>query len=450
MSHACLHVSGASAGHEEEEEPQPARRHRQVSHIMGYEEEWEEAEGIPDQTEQPNAKSQAHQADSQKQQLHNSDKQQLPRDSQVLHSTQHDADKTADSAVQSAAVGRCGTTAILVEDDNVPNSSKQPDQPQLMQLDSQPRATHALQSPAAPLSAAEEARPLDHDSMQEDMQAPHSTRIGKRKRAVVFDDDEDDEMPSSSTQPGQQQAMHTVSQPAAEAALQSTAARPTATEGADQVPKPPALGKSRRPAIFDDDDDDMPDSSTKPATASDGDNGDDMPSSSRQPATALNDVVDDDILNNSRQPATALNDNGDDDMPESSRRRTTASSHPAKHEELPQSTRKHATASEHDEHGDMPRSSRRRATASDHDAEADLETPAARLAAEGLDPPEDDPSHDDAVETRPRRLARNARNPGATHVSIRDRMQQNQQKLRTVCVLLCEQEFLLLSALHAA
>ena len=39
-------LAGPSAVIDDEEEPQPARRHRQVSHIMGYEEEWEEAEGI--------------------------------------------------------------------------------------------------------------------------------------------------------------------------------------------------------------------------------------------------------------------------------------------------------------------------------------------------------------------------------------------------------------------
>ena len=38
---------------DEEEEPQPARRHRQVSHILDYEEDWEEAERAVDTNRQP-------------------------------------------------------------------------------------------------------------------------------------------------------------------------------------------------------------------------------------------------------------------------------------------------------------------------------------------------------------------------------------------------------------
>ena len=40
----CL--AGLLAAQDDDEEPQPARRHRQVSHIVGYEEDWEEAQGI--------------------------------------------------------------------------------------------------------------------------------------------------------------------------------------------------------------------------------------------------------------------------------------------------------------------------------------------------------------------------------------------------------------------
>lgn len=43
-STTCL--AGLSAAQDDDEEPQPARRHRQVSHIVGYEEDWEEAQGI--------------------------------------------------------------------------------------------------------------------------------------------------------------------------------------------------------------------------------------------------------------------------------------------------------------------------------------------------------------------------------------------------------------------
>ncbi|DBA89279.1 TPA: hypothetical protein ACH3X1_016415 [Trebouxia sp. C0004] len=120
-------ASGAQAMQDDEEVPQPARRHRQVSHIMGYEEEWEEAGGVhmaaKAQAEAATRQSQQHQ---QQQQDHAEDEDLLTHKHRRLAT---DSGDDEDAAVAAPASAKRKRVVVLEDDDDAAGTDEAAEHP---------------------------------------------------------------------------------------------------------------------------------------------------------------------------------------------------------------------------------------------------------------------------------------------------------------------------------
>ncbi len=157
---------------DDEEVPQPARRHRQVSHIMGYEEDWEEAEGVhmAAKTQPPQAEAATRR--SQQQQQDCAEDQELLTHKQRRLAT--DSGDDEDAAVPAPASVKRKRVVVLEDDDDGPATDKAAEHPRSGQAQRDVSADVAsdhdaqaeLQSPAARL-AEEGLDPVEqHDVPQ--------------------------------------------------------------------------------------------------------------------------------------------------------------------------------------------------------------------------------------------------------------------------------------------
>lgn len=173
----CL--AGLLAAQDDDEEPQPARRHRQVSHIVGYEEDWEEAQGITSTiNRQPHSVKAANILPHQDQ---DEDEQPLPsrqRQLQVQSASATDEKDTAPAPV----TGNRKRLVIEDDDDGPANKeaaepprsgrrSAQEDTPEDVPSDRE--ADAELQSPAARL-AEEGLDPVEETAVLRSRSRKHS------------------------------------------------------------------------------------------------------------------------------------------------------------------------------------------------------------------------------------------------------------------------------------
>lgn len=167
---------------DDEEVPQPARRHRQVSHIMGYEEDWEEAEGVhmAVNTQPPQAEA-ATRRSQQQQQDHAEDEELLTHTHRRLARDSGDDEKAAVPAPASVKRKR---VVVLEDDDDGPATGKAADHPSSRQAQRDAAegmsfdhdAQAALQDPAARL-AEEGLDPV------EQLDVPQSRRHSRGQQA---------------------------------------------------------------------------------------------------------------------------------------------------------------------------------------------------------------------------------------------------------------------------
>ena len=161
---------------DDEEVPKPARRHRQVSHIMGYDEDWEEAEGVDmaAKTQPPQAEA----ATRRSQQDRTEDQELLTHKQRRLAT---DSGDDEDAAVPVPASVKRKRVLVLEDDDDGPatdeaahhpcSSQAQRDAAEGMSSDQA-----ALQDPAARL-AEEGLDPV------EQLDVPQSRRQSRGQQA---------------------------------------------------------------------------------------------------------------------------------------------------------------------------------------------------------------------------------------------------------------------------
>jgi len=178
----CLSVAGAQAMQDDEEVPQPARRHRQVSHIMGYEEEWEEAEGVHMAAKtQPSQAEAATRRSQQQQQDHAEDEELLTHKQRRLAT---DSGDDEDAAVPAPASLKRKRVVVLEDDSDGPATDEAAEHPKSSQaqrdasadMSSDHDAEAELQSPAARL-AEEGLDPV------EQLDVPQSRRHSRGQQA---------------------------------------------------------------------------------------------------------------------------------------------------------------------------------------------------------------------------------------------------------------------------
>ena len=177
----CLFVAGAQALQDDEEVPQPARRHRQVSHIMGYEEDWEEAEGVHVAAKTQPPEEAASRRSKQQQQDHAEDEELLTHKQRRLATDSGD-DEVA--AVPASASVKRKRAVVLEDDDDGPATDQAAEHPISGQaqrdasadMSSDHDAQAELQSPAARL-AEEGLDPV------EQLDVPQSRRHSRGQQA---------------------------------------------------------------------------------------------------------------------------------------------------------------------------------------------------------------------------------------------------------------------------
>ena len=177
-----MSVAGALAMQDDEEVPQPARRHRQVAHIMGYEEDWEEAEGVDmaAKTQPPQAEA-ATRRSQQQPQDHAEDQELLTHKQRRLAT---DSGDDEDAAVPVPASVKRKRVVVLEDDDDGPATDEAADHPSSSQaqrdaaegISSDHDAQAALQDPAARL-AEEGLDPV------EQLDVPQSRRQSRGQHA---------------------------------------------------------------------------------------------------------------------------------------------------------------------------------------------------------------------------------------------------------------------------
>ena len=169
---------------DDEEVPQPARRHRQVSHITGYEEDWEEAEGVhmPAMTQPPQAEAAIRRSQQQQQQQDRAEDQDLLTRKKRRLATDSGDDEEA--AVPAPASVKRKRAVVLEDADDGPATDKAAEHPRSGQaqrdvsadVSSNHDAQAELQSPAARL-AEEGLDPV------EQLDVPQSRRHSRGQQA---------------------------------------------------------------------------------------------------------------------------------------------------------------------------------------------------------------------------------------------------------------------------
>ncbi|DBA69354.1 TPA: hypothetical protein ACH3X2_012930 [Trebouxia sp. C0005] len=172
---------GALAMQDDEEVPQPARRHRQVSHIMGYEEDWEEAEGAHMAAKVQPPQAEAATRRSQQLQDHAEDQGLLTRQQRHLATGSGDDE---DAAVPAPASVKRKRVVLLEDDDDGQATDEAAEHPRRgraqqdasADMSSDDDAQAELQSPAARL-AEEGLDPV------EQLDVPQSQRRSRGQQA---------------------------------------------------------------------------------------------------------------------------------------------------------------------------------------------------------------------------------------------------------------------------
>ena len=166
---------------DDEEVPQPARRHRQVSHIMGYEEDWEEAEGVhmAAKTQPPQAEAAIRRSRQQQQQQDHAEDEELHTLKQRRLAAGSCDDQ--DAAVPAPASVKRKRVVVLEDDDDGPATDEAADHPSSSQAQRDASADDhdaqaELQSPAARL-AEEGLDPV------EQLDVPQSRRHSRGQQA---------------------------------------------------------------------------------------------------------------------------------------------------------------------------------------------------------------------------------------------------------------------------
>lgn len=160
---------------DDEEVPQPARRHRQVSHIMGYEEDWEEAEGIHVAANTQPPQADATRRSQQQQQDHAEDEEMLTHKQRRLDT---DSGDDEDAAVPVPASVKRKRAVVLEDDDEAAENprSGQAQRDACADMSSDHEAQAGRQSPAARL-AEEGLDPV------EQLDVPQSRRHSRGQQA---------------------------------------------------------------------------------------------------------------------------------------------------------------------------------------------------------------------------------------------------------------------------
>ena len=182
-----MFVAGAQAMQDDEEVPQPARRHRQVSHIMGYEEDWEEAEGVHVAAKTQPPEEAASRRSKQQQQDHAEDEGLLAHKQRRLATDSGDdevAAVPASASVNFTARFKRKRAVVLEDDDDGPATDQAAEYPISGQaqrdasadMSSDHNAQAVLQSPAARL-AEEGLDPV------EQLDVPQSRRHSRGQQA---------------------------------------------------------------------------------------------------------------------------------------------------------------------------------------------------------------------------------------------------------------------------